>query len=243
MLNNHRAQKLLAGLAVSYAVLAASQCLSQTVTVKGNIPYASNLLGSRGVLDVWSMARVREDKDYTVNPGGTTTMEKDSRSRAALLGFQSKMVEKGHRFSGTLDMTGAAMPATVAILVDDNATLTVAEIERSPSVSGPAFSQTYTVNGTALWNPKSYVEFPAQIPPGRKYQLDLVYNNTANLTKRYKGAIDVDGVSVYLCLVPVRVSEVSFQQSLLKSDDDKTTYKAPQWLDKNGDGGSVNLFL
>ncbi len=197
-------------------------CQAQPVTVTGNIPYPKNLLRTGNELKHWSMARVREHKDYTVNPGGTTVMEKDSRARSWKLGYNSKRVEKtiGYaaknkiedipiipQFSGTLDMTGAVLPAIVAILVDDKATLTVDEdvSARPAGVTGPAFHQTYPVNGTALWNPISYKEFDVPLPPGRKYKLILDYENVANLTEQYGGKTDVDGVSVYLCLTPLEI--------------------------------------
>ncbi len=105
-------------------------------------------------------------------------------------------------------MTRTTLPAIVAILVDDTATLTIEENNgaRPPGVTGPFFRQTYTVNGTALWNPKSYKEFDIPLPPGRKYNLTLNYANLANLTKRYGGKTDVDGGSVYVCLMPLEIT-------------------------------------
>lgn len=88
-----------AGIVMSWLMLGlvfagAIPCEAQTVTVTGNIPYSGMLLGPRGRLNVWSMSKVRQDKDYTVNPGGATIMEKDSRSRSWNLGYLSMKVEK-----------------------------------------------------------------------------------------------------------------------------------------------------
>lgn len=191
---------------------------AQTVTITGNIPYAKKLVVS-GTLDVWTMTQVRADKDATINlgAGGTSIKDKDSQSLAEKLGYKSLEVENyGYPrpppkevkppFSGTLDMRSAVLPATVAILVDDRAKLTVTETgDRAAGVTGPVFTATYEVNGTALWNPKSYQEFTKPLPPGRLYQLELAYENTANLTPQYQGQVDVDGVSVYVCLVPVEI--------------------------------------
>ncbi len=211
-----QAARLMSWLLLGLVLQVAFPCEAQTVTVSGYIPYSDMLLGPEGKLNVWSMSDVRVDKDYTVNPGGNSIMEKDSRSRSWNLGYQSKEVEptkevKTKPFKGTLDMTGATLPAIIAILVDDKATLTIEEDvnARPAGVTGPAFTQTYTVDGTALWNPKSYKEFIESdklIPAGRKYTLTLNYANTANLTKQYHGKTDVDGVSVYVCLLLVELA-------------------------------------
>ncbi len=213
------------GLLGSIMLLLTHLCPSQTVTITGDIPYAKALKGDHGDLLVWSMSQIRQDKDSTVVPGGGSVMEKDIRSHSDKLGYPSLRVEfdappnapahdpahdPAHHFIGTLDMTGATLPGIVAILVDDKATLTVKEdiSSRPPGVTGPAFTQTYPVDGTALWNPRSYKEFIESdkvIPAGRKYTLTLKYENTANLTKKYGGQVDVDGVSVYVCLTPVEV--------------------------------------
>lgn len=120
-------------------------------------------------------------------------------------------------------MTRATLPAIVAILVDDTATLTVEENNgaRPPGVTGPFFRQTYTVNGTALWNPKSYKEFDIPLPPGRKYNLTLNYANLANLTKRYGGKTDVDGVSVYVCLMPLEITTETIAEQRANRDRKK----------------------
>ncbi len=217
-------RNFLAVLVGSFMLLLTNLCPSQTVTITGDIPYAKALKGDLGDLLVWSMSQIRQDKDSTVVPGAGSVMEKDSRSHSEKLGYSSPRVEyddppnaprnapphdPAHIFRGTLDMTGATLPATIAILVDDWATLTVDEEDvsaRVAGVTGPAFHKSYEVKGTALWNPKSYVEFPVPLPTGRKYNLTLKYENIANLTKKYGGPVDVDGVSVYVCLLPVELN-------------------------------------
>ncbi len=197
--------RILTGLALSCALLFArlAQTQAQSVTTTGDIPYAKSL--TRGGFKTWTMSQIRQNVDYTVNPGGGTVMEKDSRSRSQCLGYSSPEVEK-RTFTGTLDMTGTVLPAPIAILVDDIATLNVTEDLPAGIAGPPGLIATYEVKGTALWNPKSYKEFDRPLPPGRKYNLHLAYQNTANLTQQYNGQIDVDGVSVYVCLLPIEIS-------------------------------------
>ncbi len=137
-------------------------------------------------------------------------------------------------------MRGVALPASIAILVDDQATLSVQEDEsaRAPGVTGPKFEHTYEVKGTALWNPKSYVEFPVPLPPGRKYNLKLDYANTANLTQTYNGQVDVDGVSVYVCLLPMNMLvDANRDGKINDSDWGIVTDENPWdfWLNDNDD--------
>lgn len=86
--------RLFTGIKLGLVLQVALPCEAQTVTVTGNIPYSDMLLGLGGSLNGWSISTVRQDKDYTVNPGGTTIIEKDSRSRSWNLGYLSKKVEK-----------------------------------------------------------------------------------------------------------------------------------------------------
>ena len=185
---------------------------AQTVTVTGNIPYAADLKNEDGSLNVWTMSKIREDKHETINPiegNDASVMERDSNSISSKLGDRSYIPnETKPVYEGTLDLTNAVLPATIAILVDDIATLTIKEIPNGNEPAGHTpFTKSYEVKGTALWNPKSYQEFPTPLPPGHKYQLALVYKNNANLTANYTdGKVDVDGVSVYVSLFPVEVA-------------------------------------
>lgn len=183
---------------------------AQTVPVTGNIPYAADLKKQDGTLKVWTIDKIREDKYEAVNPieGEATIMDRDNNSRGERLGDRSNMPNESKTYEGTLDLTSAFLPATIAILVDDIAILTIKEIPTGNEPAGHTpFTETYKVNGTALWNPKSYKEFRIPLPPGRKYQLDLVYTNNANLTAKYTdGKVDIDGVSVYVSLLPVEIT-------------------------------------
>ena len=201
------------------ALLIGVPSLLTAQAITGDIPYAKKLLKPDRSLKVWTIGMIQDDKTLTINPGGDTIRQKDVRSKAKMLGYSSLAVEKddtanngkdtSKKFSGTLDLTNAVLSAKIAILVDDNAILQVKEIlaERKEGIEGPAFTDTFEVDGTALWNPRSYKEFSTLLPIGRKYKLDLTYSNTANLTPNYEGEIDVDGVSVYvsLFLLPVEV--------------------------------------
>jgi hypothetical protein len=210
---NHMLSKLAIGFIGYIALMTMSH--AQAVTVTGNIPYAADLKKQDGYLKVWTISKIREDKHHTVNPIEGSVMIKDNNSLGDKLGDSSETPDETKEYGGTLDLTSAVLPATIAILVDDIATLTIKEI---PTGSEPAghipFTDTYKVEGTALWNPKSYKEFsnplsPGRtLPPGRKYKLDLVYKNTANLTAKYTdGKVDIDGVSVYVSLLPMEVEQ------------------------------------
>ncbi len=87
--------QVLTGLAYSFALLLGiqSQTSAQTVTTTGDIPYAKSLAPVNGSLEIWTLSQIRKDKDYTVNPGGNTVMEKDIRSRSGNLGYSSPQVE------------------------------------------------------------------------------------------------------------------------------------------------------
>ncbi len=186
-------------------LLAASFTISkaQTVYITGNIPYAKGL-EAQNTLNPWTMHEVRVNRILTVNLGGQTIQEKDVRSISENLGYHSPEIET-KTFTGTLNMRTVASPAYLSILVDDEASLTIVEIGRAEGVTGPDFKESYVVNGTALWNIRSYKEFTIPLPPGRMYKLDLTYKNSSNLTPQYNGQIDVDGVSVYVCIVPTDI--------------------------------------
>lgn len=206
LISNHILSKLVIGF-IGYVVIM-TICHAQTVTVTGNIPYAADLKNDDGTLKVWTMSKIREDKHETVNPTEGSVMTKDNNSRGEKLGDRSYIPkETKPAYNGTLDLSNAVFPATIAILVDDIAILTVTERLSGNELTGHTrFTGTYKVNGTALWNPKSYKEFPTPLPPGRKYELSLIYTNTANLTANYSdGKVDVDGVSVYVSLLPVEI--------------------------------------
>lgn len=194
--------------AISYLLLM-FVCHAQTVTITGNIPYAKDLIKPDGSLDVWTMSKIRQNKVYTVNPieGEASVMDRDNNSRGDQLGDRSFIPNETKIYEGTLDLTNTTFPANIAVLVDDLATLVIAEIGRAEGVTGPKFSQPpYDVEGTALWNPKSYKEFSTHLPPGRKYHIILIYTNTANLTAKYNGPVDVDGISVYVSSLPIDIT-------------------------------------
>jgi hypothetical protein len=151
------------------------------------------------------MDKISQHKIMTINPGGTTIKEKDVRSRGGMLGYQSLKKNETKNFAGELDLKSAVLPTKIAILVDDIATLTVKEIERNDDIVGTVFEDTFRVDGTALWNGRSYKEFSTTLPTGRKYKLSLEYKNNAHLTPKYNGEIDVDGVSIYVSLLPVEI--------------------------------------
>ena len=166
--SNHMLSRLVIGFIGYIALMTMSH--AQTVTVTGNIPYAADLKNEDGSLNVWTMSKIREDKHDTVNPIEGSVMIKDNNSRGAKLGDRSYIPkETKPTYNGSLDLTNTVLPATIAILVDDIATLTITE---TPTGNEPAghtpFTGTYKVDGTALWNPKSYKEFPTPLPPGRK---------------------------------------------------------------------------
>ena len=202
--SNNILSKFFIGVITYFALISTNH--AQTAPITGNIPYAKSLIKPDGSLKVWTMARIQQDKYETVKPIIGTVMEMDSSSDAKKLGDGSLEAETKPAYTGTLDLTNAVLPATIAILVDDIATLTITEIPTGNEPTGHTlFTRTYEVKGTALWNPKSYMEFPIPLPPGRKYDLKLIYTNTANLTPQYNnGKIDVDGVSVYVSLLPMR---------------------------------------
>ena len=99
-----------------------------------------------------------------------------------------------------LDLTAISGQVFFAIQVDDHATLTIKEKPTGKETTGHAFiEQTYQLLGTALWRvDRSYKEFPNPIPSGRTYNLKLSYRNTANLTEKYNGTVDFDGVNIFL---------------------------------------------
>lgn len=216
--------------------------------ITGDIPYAKKLLNedNNGMLKVWTMSEIRNDKTETINPGGNSIKEKDIRSHPDRLGHHSLQVEIGNEdepnFSGTLDLTNSVLPAKIAILVDDIAILKVKEIERKEGVEGPVFSDKFEVRGTALWNSRSYEEFSTNLPTGRKYQLDLTYSNTANLTPKYEGKIDIDGVSVYVSLLPLDIVPDWTRDGIIsKEDRGKVTKSNPWrfWRNSDNDAGSL----
>jgi hypothetical protein len=179
-----------------------NNCHAQ-VLVTGDIPYANMLQNADGTLNIWSMDKIRQHKIMTINPGGTTIKEKDVRSRGGMQGYQSLMKNETKNFAGELDLKTAVVPTKIAILVDDIATLIVKEIERNDGIEGAIFEDTFRVDGTALWNDRSYKEFSTMLPIGRKYEVLLEYRNNAHLTPKYDGEVDIDGVSIYVSLLPV----------------------------------------
>lgn len=178
-------------------------CAAQQIT--GDIPYPDMLLSSESpnTLKSWNIAQARLHKNATVGVSGNSTLpskQKDHAAESDFLGYSSSEVES-KTFSGTLDLTNATEPASVAILVDDNATLTIT----SPAEGDkPLIQKNFVLEGDALWKSKAFSESSDSdsLPPGRIYNLTLVYENTINLTEQYDGWIDRDGVSVYVCLAP-----------------------------------------
>ena len=222
-------------------------CNAQTVTFTGNIPYAKKLIKTDGSLDVWTMSEIRNDKDETIAPIEGSVMVKDMNSLGQKLGARSYIPKEHKSYKGTLDLTNTVLPATIAILVDDEATLTVTEIDDNGTAIGTAIP--YKVEGTALWNPKSYKEFPNPLPPRRKYQLELSYYNNANLTEKYNGGVDVDGVSVYIALLPMDVAvavDANRDGQISFDSHDETTADKPYrfWINDDRDiGHSVDFTL
>lgn len=252
---NHMLSKLAIGFIGYIALMTMSH--AQAVTVTGNIPYAADFKKGDGSLEVWTISKIREDKHNTVKPiaGDVSVMVRDSNSNGGNLGDSSETSGETKDYHGTLDLTNTVLPAIIAILVDDIATLTITEIPTGNEPAGhTSFTDTYKVEGTALWNPKSYKEFSTPVspgralPPGRKYQLDLVYKNTANPTAKYTdGKVDIDGVSVYVSLLPMEVEQQndtlengiqfcrwldsftddSFKQDCAENDRDRFRFRFP----------------
>jgi hypothetical protein len=151
-------------------------------------PFAEGLVEDLSDGIPWSKSDVEIYKNRTIVPGGGTVKEKDVRSNSSLLGYSSLEVEES-TFYGELDLLNVTGFVDLHILVDDKATL---------RIEGTDYSKTFKVNGSALWRSQSYKEFVISLPAGSVYHLYLDYENTANLTKRYKGEVDVDGVVVFV---------------------------------------------
>ncbi|MFT5633437.1 MAG: hypothetical protein ACI9SQ_001155, partial [Rubritalea sp.] len=176
-------------LSISNAILTNGQAASnQTPT---NL-FAKNLKADYENGKTWSPLDVLAAKEQIINNTGPgTTKEKDVRSIPVDLGYHSLKVEKGVKIEETINLSKMKVPLDIAILVDDNATI---EIKGQSS----GFSYSGKVMGTAIWNPKSFQQIRVNIPPGDSYTFTIVYNNTANLTKKYGGEKDIDGIAVYL---------------------------------------------
>ncbi len=160
------------------------------------IPFAPGVIDGLPNNILWTEAMVRAHATSTIaDPGSNVDVPtRDNSAKVGLLGCQSFEKETITNFSGTLDLTNVQDLVCVSILVDDKATLTV---------EGTDFKRTYPVSGSALWNKKSFLMFDVYIPPGKKYDLYLSYENTANLTNNpaYAGKTDVDGINIYLSKV------------------------------------------
>lgn len=175
-------------------------------------------------LELWTLDRIEFHLKQTIGKfdENASVMEKDNAANPYLLEYISEEVEgisnkaieennekgifdpKAVTFQTELDLTKLNGLVNFAIHVDDIATLTVTEKLNGFEPTGyTPIAQTYHVKGTALWRlDRSYKEFTTPIPAGRKYDLKLNYQNTANLTKKYNGAIDYDGLNVFLLHQP-----------------------------------------
>ena len=179
-------------------------------------PYADGTF-ENNVLQPWSLEKVRAFRDEVIGDltDKDTIPKKDNAAVSDLLGHWSKQVEgkrtedqdntKGDDpeaviFKTVLDLTTYDGLINFALQVDDEATLTVTEIPNGTEPTGyTPITETYEVKGTALWRvDRSYKEFSNSIPAGRKYDLRLNYLNSANLTDKYDGLVDYDGVNVFL---------------------------------------------
>lgn len=198
--------------------------LTTSVTADDSFPYA-HLTFWDEKLKLWTPDDLRFQRNLTIGffNENDSVMIKDNAANAFLIAYVSHEKEgisdkaevenekngivdpNAKIFETELDLTKLNGLVNFAIHVDDIATLTVTEKLNGtePSEYTP-ITETYHVKGTALWRlDRSYKEFTNSIPAGRKYDLKLNYQNTANLTEKYKGPIDHDGVSVYLLHQPV----------------------------------------
>ncbi len=165
-----------------------------------NFPFVEGLMDNIGKPQPWTLEQVRLNRDDVIGDltGKTSTMEKDSAANPNFIHVSK--IEEEKNYETDLDLTDITGQVFFVIQADDQATLTIKEKPTGKEATGHAFiEQTYQLLGTALWRvDRSYKEFPNPILGGRTYNLKLNYRNTANLTKKYNGTIDYDGVNVFL---------------------------------------------
>ncbi len=220
-------------------------------------PFANGTFDDKGKLQAWTLDKVHWHRDNAIGiniAAAKSIMEKDSAANPDFLAYKSSQVETITSepdlisFSPTdLDLTGEIGFVQIAIQVDDIAILKVDEVLTGKEESGHVpFKGTYEVKGTALWNvQKSYKEFNESdklIPAGRKYKLTLEYRNTANLTEKYGGKIDFDGVNVFLILTSVEIVQPTVDAqgnggALTKVDD----VRFSRWWKAYPDAAPFNL--
>ena len=198
--------------------------LTTSVTADDSFPYA-DLTFLDDELQLWTLERVSDQRDRTIGffNADDSVMIKDNAATPYLIAYMSRYKEgisdKAEKenekngivdpnaviFKTELDLTKLNGLVNFAIHVDDIATLNVTEkLNGTEPIGYSPITETYHVNGTALWRlDHSYKEFTTPIPAGRKYDLKLNYQNTANLTDKYDGPIDHDGVNVFLMHQPV----------------------------------------
>ncbi len=203
----------------SLILILASAIFTQ-VTSAQDFPFARGTFNDSGKLAQWSLERVRAHRDTAIGKldGLKSNAEKDNAADSSYLAYSSPIVEE-KVFETELDLTEEKGVVFIAIQVDDLAALLIDEklTGNEPANYSPV-EETFVVEGTALWNKdRSYREFSRYIPAGRKYDLTLIYRNTANLTDKYNGFVDYDGVNVFMMYLPVEVVEL-----------------APKLIDENG---------
>lgn len=194
-----------------------------------NFPFVEGLMDNNGKPQPWTLEQVRLNRDDVIGDltGKTSTMEKDSAANPNFIHVSK--IEEEKNYETDLDLTDITGLVFFIIQADDHATLTIKEKPTGEEPTGHAFiEQTYQLLGTALWRAnRSYKEFPIPIPSGRTYELKLNYRNTANLTKKYNGTIDYDGVNVFLISggIDLRIAKYGDEPDLAE--------------DQNADGGST----
>lgn len=164
-------------------------------------PFANGTFDNSGKLAYWSIEAVRAYRDAAIGDltGLNSNAEKDNAADPNRIAYCSGQVEE-LGLETELDLTSYTGLIFLAIQVDDVATLTVKEKVTGEEPEGhKPIDAKFEVKGTALWKvDRSYKEFPIPIPAGRVYEFKLDYANTANLTDKYDGYIDYDGVNVFL---------------------------------------------
>lgn len=164
-------------------------------------PFANGTFDNSGKLAYWSIDAVRAYRDAAIGDltGLNSNAEKDNAADPNRIAYCSGQVEE-LGLETELDLTSYTGLIFLAIQVDDVATLTVKEKVTGEEPEGhKPIDAKFEVKGTALWKvDRSYKEFSTPIPAGRVYEFKLDYANTANLTDKYDGYIDYDGVNVFL---------------------------------------------
>lgn len=173
----------------------------------------------------WSIAKKNVEK--------IVLAEKDGKNFLKYRNIMTHPFEK--TFDGNVKFVGA--PGVLAIISDDGCTVKV-----KPRVPGAVWTELLGKSGKGQkLDLKAFETLPFLFKPGTIYDMQVKYSQTYYNPK--SGRPDIDGATLYACLLPVEMKEVSFggtKYRHVESDDGATTYTAPQWVDENGDSDAAD---